>query len=121
MEESCCSPHVAHIVVAAAHGPFLCVCSSYPQELLVFRYLFTFLWLVLSINTDSAIQAHIWVLGKYGKSRRDGQKLPGRDLGKLLRTASLLPDGGWQGPRQHPGGCLAGGEQPPSRNDMERG
>lgn len=107
MGESCCSPHVAHVVMTAAHGLPLHL-QQLPTRAPGLCYLVTFLWLVLSITTDFAIEAQIWVLGKYGKPRRGGQKLPergswgssseprprcrtgdGRGWGSILGAASL--------------------------------
>lgn len=58
------------------HVAFLCVSNTSPRELPLFRCSVAFLWLVLSITTDFAIEAHVWVLGKDGRSRRGSQNLP---------------------------------------------
>lgn len=104
------------------HVAFLCISNTSPRELPVFRCLVAFLWLVLSITTDFAIEAHVWVLGKDGRSRRGSQNLPER--GSWGSSSEPRPCCWAEDSRDRggdSGAALPGGEQLPSRNDGERG
>lgn len=97
------------------HVAFLHVCKSHPQELLVFCYSVTLLWSVLSITTDFATEAQIWVQGKYGKYKRGGQKLPEtRSCGGSSEQYPHFQTGDGRGQGSVPGAFLLQGSSWPA-------